>query len=133
MASQAGLCSVVISIFFLISGCAVGPNFTRPSVKVSQNWLEESDPRIKNEAAEYRNWWRAFDDPVLDKLINRAYQENLSLRGAGVRVLEARAQLGIAVGELFPQTQQASGSLQYIRPSQHSFLGAVSGSSSPSI
>jgi len=133
MASPVGLCSLVFSIFFLLSGCAVGPDFTRPSVNVSQNWLEGSDPRIKNEVAEYRNWWRIFNDPALDTLIDRAYRENLSLRVAGVRVLEARAQLGIAVGELFPQTQQASGSLQYIQPSQHSFLGAVSGSSSPSI
>ena len=133
MASQPGLRSVGLIIFFLLSGCAVGPDFTRPPVTVSQNWLDEGDPRIKTEAAEYRNWWRVFNDPALDRLVVRAYRENLSLRVAGVRVLEARAQLGIAVGELFPQTQQASGSLQYNRPSQHSFLGAVSGSSSPSI
>jgi NodT family efflux transporter outer membrane factor (OMF) lipoprotein len=136
MAFLAGLCSVVLSIVLLLSGCAVGPDFTRPPVNVSQNWLEESDPRIKNEVAEYRNWWQVFNDPALDKLIDRAYRENLSLRIAGVRVLEARAQLGIAVGELFPQTQQASGSLQYIRPSQHSsqsnFLGSASSSSSTS-
>ena len=118
MAPQPGLCSVVISIFFLISGCAVGPNFTRPSAKVSQNWLGESDPRIKNEVAEYRNWWRVFNDPALDKLIDRAYRENLSLRIAGVRVLQARAQLGITVGNLFPQMQQAFGSLQYNRISE---------------
>src|SRR5262249_41668127 len=38
-----------------------------------------------------------------------AYQQNLSLREAGFRVLQARAQLGIAVGELFPQTQVMNG------------------------
>jgi len=132
MAPQPGLCSVVLSIVFLLSGCAVGPNFTRPPAKVSQTWLDATDPRIKTEAAEYRNWWRVFDDPVLDRLVDRAYQENLSLRIAGVRVLQARAQLGIAVGELFPQTQQVSGSLQYIRPSERSFQASASGSSSTS-
>jgi len=123
------LCPLVLVIIFLLCGCAVGPDFTRPPVKVTETWLDANDQRVKTEPAEFRNWWRVFDDPVLDKLIDQAYRENLSLRVAGVRVLEARAQLGIAVGELFPQTQQASGSLQYNRPSDHSFLGAVSGSS----
>ena len=77
--------------------------------------MEVGDKRVKSEAADYRNWWQAFNDPVLDRLIDRAYQENLSLRMAGVRVLEARAQLGIATGELYPQTQQAFGSLEKIR------------------
>jgi len=124
---------VLFLLALLLSGCMVGPDFSRPPTKVSQTWLEASDPRVKTEPAEYRNWWRAFEDPALDRLIDRAYRENLSLKIAGVRVLEARAQLGIAVGELFPQTQQASGSLQYNRPSDHSFLGAVSGSSSTNI
>jgi NodT family efflux transporter outer membrane factor (OMF) lipoprotein len=96
----------------------VGPDFTRPPAKISEIWLEAGDQRLKTGSAEYRNWWRVFDDPVLDQLIARAYQENLSLKIAGVRVLEARAQLGIATGGLFPQTQQAFGSLQYNRVSE---------------
>ena len=51
-----------------------------------------------------------FNDPVLDSLIYTAYRQNLSLRVAGFRILEARALRGIAVGELFPQSQQAFGS-----------------------
>jgi outer membrane protein TolC len=96
----------------------VGPEFTRPPVTVSEAWLDAGDPRVKTESTEYRNWWRIFNDPVLDRLIDRAYRENLSLKIAGVRVLEVRAQLGIALGGLFPQTQQAFGSLQYNRTSE---------------
>jgi len=124
---------LLLLIVLFLPGCfKVGPNFTRPPVAVSRTWLDADDQRVKTETTQYRNWWQVFNDPVLDRLVDRAYRENLSLRVAGVRVLEARAQLGIAVGELFPQTQQASGSLQYNRPSEHSFLGAVSGSSSTS-
>ena len=54
-------------------------------------------------------WWTVFNDPVLDNLICCAYHQNLTLRQAGCRILEARAQLGIAVGELFPQTQNMTG------------------------
>jgi len=110
---------LLLSILLLLPGCVkVGPNFTRPPVAVSQAWLDAGDQRVKPEPTEYRNWWQIFNDPVLDRLIERAYRENLSLRIAGVRVLEARAQLGIAVGGLFPQTQQAFGSLQYNRTSE---------------
>jgi len=42
-----------------------------------------------------------------------------------VRVLQARAQLGIAVGEIFPQTQQAIGSVQYNRTSDRGPLAAA--------
>jgi len=118
---------LVLAIIFLHCGCAVGPDFTRPPVNVSQTWLDASDERVKTEAAEYRNWWQSFNDPVLNGLIDRAYRENLSLRIAGVRVLEARAQLGIAVGGFYPQTQQAFGSLQHNRLSERSPL-AVSNS-----
>jgi NodT family efflux transporter outer membrane factor (OMF) lipoprotein len=123
---------VFLASALLLSGCALGPNFIRPKASVSKSWLEAEDKRVKSEPADYRNWWQAFNDPVLNRLIDQAYKENLSLRIAGVRVLEVRAQLGIAVGELFPQTQQLSGSLQYIRPSERTFQGASSGSSSTS-
>src|SRR5512146_591406 len=99
-------------LVLLLAGCMAGPDFARPPAKISQNWLEAGDGRVKTDPEEHRNWWRVFNDPALDRLIDRAYKENLSLRIAGVRVLESRALLGIAVGELFPQTQQASGSLQ---------------------
>ncbi len=109
---------------FLVSGCfKVGPEFARPPVSIAQTWLDANDPRVKAEAADHRHWWQAFNDPALNGLIERAYRENLSLRSAGVRVLQARAQLGIAVGELYPQTQQATGSLQYNRLSESSALG----------
>jgi NodT family efflux transporter outer membrane factor (OMF) lipoprotein len=110
---------ILLLPILLATGCIkAGPDYVRPSVKVSETWLEAGDQRVRTEAAEYRNWWQAFDDPVLDRLIERAYRENLSLRIAGVRVLEARAQLGIATGGFYPQTQQAFGSLQYNRTSE---------------
>lgn len=124
-------------VFFSLAGCVkVGPDFVLPAAEVSSSWLESGDKRIRTGSADYRNWWHAFNDPVMDRLVDRAYKENLTLRIAAVRVLEARAQLGIAIGQIFPQTQQAAGSLHYIRNSQGSQiltpgqLAAGSGSSS---
>ena len=92
-------CLVLFTCAILVAGCTkVGPDYVRPETAVSQTWLEAGDKRVKTEPAEYRNWWKAFNDPTLDRLIDTAYRENLTLRIAGVRVLEARAQLGIATG-----------------------------------
>jgi NodT family efflux transporter outer membrane factor (OMF) lipoprotein len=120
MALQRGLCLGVLIIFSFLSGCAVGPNFQRPKAAVSETWLNAGDQRVKTGPTEYANWWGVFNDPNLDRLIDRAYRENLSLRIAGLRVLEARAQLGIAIGGLYPQTQHAFGSVQYNRTSEQS-------------
>src|SRR5437762_10575205 len=107
------------------AGCMVGPNYQRPKVSVSPSWGEIGDQRVSTESTTYRDWWRAFNDPALDRLIARAYRDNLTLQQAGVRVLQARAQLGIAVGEVFPQTQQAIGSVQYNRTSDRAATAAA--------
>ena len=105
----------------------VGPNYQRPKVAVSESWLEAGDGRVSTGSATYRNWWTVFGDPALDRLVERAYRENLSLRQAGVRVLQARAQLGIVVGDIFPQTQQAVGAVQYFRTSDRATTSAFFG------
>lgn len=107
-------CTMLV-IAFIFAGCMkVGPDFARPEVKLAQDW-SEGGGRVSSERADYRQWWRVFDDPVLDLLIDRAYRENLTLRIAGVRVLEARAQLGIAFQGLFPQDVPVSGGVEYNR------------------
>jgi NodT family efflux transporter outer membrane factor (OMF) lipoprotein len=58
-----------------------------------------------------------FRDPVLNRLIEIAYNQNLTLVSAGTQVLQARAELGVAIGEFYPQVQQGHGSVTYIRPS----------------
>ncbi len=113
----------------LLGACAkVGPDYRRPEMPLAANWLEADNRQITNGPANYRDWWRVFNDPVLDRLIDTAYRQNLSLRIAAARVLEARARVGIAVGGLFPQTQQIFGSLTYNRVSQHSTFSSFGSS-----
>jgi len=112
----------------LFTGCMIGPDYKRPAVAVSDSWLESKDRRLNVDSATYRNWWTAFDDPVLNYLVEQAYRDNLTLRQAGVRVLQARAQLGIAIGDFFPQTQQAIGSVEYFRTSERAETAAFGGS-----
>jgi NodT family efflux transporter outer membrane factor (OMF) lipoprotein len=98
-------------------GCLVGPVFSAPSAPVADKWLEANERSVDTRHQEYRNWWTVFHDPVLNRLIETAYNQNLSLVSAGTRVLEARAQLGVAIGEFYPQLQHGTGSLIYDRSS----------------
>jgi NodT family efflux transporter outer membrane factor (OMF) lipoprotein len=99
------------------AGCLVGPDFSSPSAPVAEKWLEADNPSVETRNQEYRDWWAVFHDPVLNRLIELAYNQNLTLVSAGTRVLQARAELGVAIGEFYPQLQQGHGSVTYIRPS----------------
>jgi NodT family efflux transporter outer membrane factor (OMF) lipoprotein len=103
------LCGCTPITEYIANGFKVGPNYKKPPAPVAQNWIEAGDKRVRSQSDDLSKWWKVFNDPILDQLICFAYQQNLTLREAGFRVLEARAQLGIAVGSIFPQTQDAYG------------------------
>ena len=103
-----------------VAGCTeVGPDFKTPDADVAKAWLAADQGAVRSDAAQDAAWWKVFADPVLDKLIDTAYQQNPSLHQAGVRVLQTQAQLGTAVGNLYPQQQQAFGSLTQEHVSKH--------------
>ena len=102
-----------------LGGCMmVGPDYVRPEASVNSSWLESS-PTILDEPAEVREWWTSFNDPVLTALVNKAYEQNLTLRAAGLRVIQARAARGISVGEFFPQEQEISADYAKVRISDN--------------
>ncbi len=116
-----GLCFLCLVLLIFNAGCTkVGPDFLRPPSSLSKNWLEVGDKRVKEMSPEDKQWWSVFNDPVLGRLIEIAYSGNLTLQTAGVRVLQARAQLGIAIGNQYPQSQQLNGLLQFNRLSDRS-------------
>src|SRR5271165_5593938 len=90
------------------NGLKVGPNYGPPPAPVAGEWILANDPGVQN--GHLQDWWQVFGDPTLDALIVTAYEQNPTLRIAGTRVLEARAGQAIAVGNMFPQAQQASAS-----------------------
>jgi len=110
-------CLVWLPLLFLallFSACTtLGPDFKKPSAPVEKKWIEADDPQIKAEPADYSTWWHVLDDPVLDNLITIACKQNLSLQVAGLRILEARARLGIAIGLQYPQAQSLDGGYSF--------------------
>jgi NodT family efflux transporter outer membrane factor (OMF) lipoprotein len=98
---------------YVHNGFKVGPNYCKPPAPVAKEWIDANDRRVRSESDDLSKWWVVFNDPVLNFLICDAYRQNLSLRVAGMRVLEARAQLAIDTGNLLPQTQTSTGDFKW--------------------
>jgi NodT family efflux transporter outer membrane factor (OMF) lipoprotein len=94
---------------WLAQGLKVGPNYAKPPAPVAEDWIDGNDKRIRQNEADLTTWWAVFNDPVLNGLVISANNQNLTLREAGFRVLQARAAAAIARGEFFPQQQAAFG------------------------
>jgi len=103
--------TLAAALFLPIAGCAVGPNFVSPEAPITDKFRGANNRSVKSTYEDYRDWWKGFHDPILNRLIQTAYNQNLTLLSAGTRVLQARAILGIAIGVSYPQVQQGTGSL----------------------
>jgi NodT family efflux transporter outer membrane factor (OMF) lipoprotein len=106
---------ILLIMCSLTGACMIGPDYKPPPAPVAKVWMEGGKSSIDTKREEYRDWWSVFNDPVMVRLIDVAYHQNLTLMTAGVRVLEARAQLGVAIGEFFPQQQSVGASVDYNR------------------
>jgi NodT family efflux transporter outer membrane factor (OMF) lipoprotein len=94
---------------YVRKGFKVGPEYYRPAAPIADNWIDQYDERVRTELPNYADWWTVFNDPVLNGLMEETYAQNLDLKAAGLRVLQARYLRAIAVGGLFPQQQEAFG------------------------
>src|SRR5271169_5584888 len=94
-------------LILMMAACNVGPNYKRPATSTPQSFRGALAPDIASPAqAELsiadEQWSAVFEDPVLQQLVTEALKNNLDLRVAAQRVLEARAQAGIVRSQQFP-------------------------------
>jgi NodT family efflux transporter outer membrane factor (OMF) lipoprotein len=119
--------AVIVAILVVASGChlpqwarngfKVGPNHEPTPALIAEDWIDHNDPRVLSDPPEHVEWWSVFNDPKVNELVETAYQQNLTLREAGMRVLQTRARRAMAAGNLFPQSQQAFGDYEHIQES----------------
>jgi NodT family efflux transporter outer membrane factor (OMF) lipoprotein len=112
------------------AACTIGPDYSAPFAPVAEKFRGADDRSVKTGPLEYEHWWTGFRDPILNRLIQIAYNQNLTLESAGTRVLQARAVLGIAIGISYPQMQQGVGSVIYNRTSAATPLAGPNGTPS---
>lgn len=95
----------------VLSACTtLGPDYKTPQVPELTQW----QPVTKSMAAgvsqsSYDQWWIQLNDPTLTLLVNEALRKNPDVKIAGLRLLESRAQLGIAESLLSPQATIGDG------------------------
>lgn len=91
---------ILLAAILILSGCVLGPNYHRPSLDIPEDFYYE-EPYAKDTLN--LDWWKQFDDPVLEELINEALANNKSVKIAAANVINA---LGILIqtrAQLFPQ------------------------------
>jgi NodT family efflux transporter outer membrane factor (OMF) lipoprotein len=95
---------VVLAVASLAAGCAVGPQYAPTPVPLPDRFAgqEAVDRRQATGSADLAEWWAAFDDVQLGRLVTLALQQNLDLAQATARVAQARAAVGLAHAALLP-------------------------------
>ena len=118
--------AMALFLLLFLPGCIVGPDFRRPKVVEFQPHFLESHPDESIEDIALATWWTNFGDPILDELICQACVQNPSLREAYYRIVEARAQVGVARSGFLPKLDgNASHSFQQASVNASQFGGGL--------
>jgi len=100
-------------LLVLVAGCAsipsVGPNYHPPQTAVSTNWSEPQLGGTTNGPVQIVEWWKTFNDPELDSLVERAVKANYNLRLAVGRLHAARAAVSGAEWDFTPTIGTSAG------------------------
>lgn len=96
----------------LLTGCAVGPDYVRPSVEVPAEFKEAAgqwQPAQPQDEAPAGPWWEAFADPLLNELLTRLEQGNQNLRVAEAQYRQALALVDSAQAAAWPGLSGSAG------------------------
>ena len=105
------IAAAVTVLALTAAGCTVGPNYERPKLEPPAQH-RSATPAPAPESVADLNWWQLFQDPALQALIRDGVANNLDLRIASARVVEARALAGIAKSFLYPEVGAGFGTSQ---------------------
>lgn len=105
----------------VLAACTVGPDYAAPEVQIAPGWRQP----VASGAASSEPWWKAFRDPVLDRLQNEAQAGNLTIKQALARVDQARAAAAASGAARLPVIG-ANGTAARAQQSLNSGLGQLS-------
>jgi multidrug efflux system outer membrane protein len=116
----------LMSIAALSCGCAVGPNYKKPTATVPGTYrglVPGETEKIESASIADHKWWEVYQDEQLRSLIRTALRQNYDVRIAGARILQAQAQLGITRANQFPNVA-AGADISDQRNAKSAFLPA---------
>ena len=102
---------LALTLTLLLSACSVGPDYQAPINQIDGGYhgMKAGEASSPLAASPRPNWWKSFNDPQLDSLIDRAIGGNLSLQQSVLRIAGAREQLSQARGGWFPAVNAKAG------------------------
>ena len=109
---------------FLLGGCAVGPNYQRPSAEAPPAYKETPEnfkQAQPSDAMAKGKWWEVYGNPQLNALEEQIAVSNQSLKASQEQFLQARAALRIARAGYYPQLSVSASAAGY-RQSQNKAL-----------
>lgn len=113
-----GKYSMMLFVILAVSACALGPDFKRPETKANTLSTFLNEGETVSDQNSMSRWWERIDDPLLPDYINVMLDQNLSLKEAGARVLQARARLGIERGNYYPSLSVNTSGSRSFTPGQ---------------
>src|SRR5215831_9659800 len=119
--------TLALVLTLLLSGCAVGPNYKKPTVNsptVYRGLTPEDAAKNDPHSLGDEKWFEVFQDDQLKELIKTALQQNYDLRRAATRVLQAQAFLGITRADQFPTISGQASAINQ-RSSQQRIFPAI--------
>ena len=93
---------LLLFIALLVTGCMVGPKYSRPEVAQEESFVNKNEFVNDQDSVLNLKWFQLFGDDALIALIDSALDNNLDLKIAMARIEESRALYGFSKGELFP-------------------------------
>src|ERR1051325_3061003 len=89
---------VLLTFASISAGCAVGPEYRKPDVALSDHYLGKTQVEQRSAAAkaDIETWWKGFNDPLLSHFVSLAFDQNLDLVQASARIRQARSGLRMA-------------------------------------
>jgi len=107
-----------------LGSCAVGPNYVQPALPVgAQQTAVSFDASVESKEGTPDAWWRLYNDPVLDGLLNEAFAANFDLKAAEANLAAARAILEGAKVARYPTTELSAASIRGRDPNTNQILG----------
>jgi NodT family efflux transporter outer membrane factor (OMF) lipoprotein len=109
-----------------LSGCVVGPDYDRPEIEVGKDWSD--GPRMAAAEENFVGWWRGLGDPTLTRLVEQALSDNLSVRQALERVVEARERRATVTANYYPGVSaQSSATIERQSANANPAIGNIPG------
>jgi multidrug efflux system outer membrane protein len=106
-----------------LAACSAGPDYVPPKALGATPFIAASYRQVSTATPLHNDWWRLYDDPVLDGLVRDALAANTDIRVSIARLERARAQLGGARSALYPSTTIAGSAIDQQIPAYEVFPG----------